>query len=200
MSARVLPKKTFELYRIFEKIKNPQWKENMFIRFKPQLNNKYNDMVIMMAYNITEMNLYYIDFPIDKLISPNYIIHYIKDINIRNACSNDMLRYKIVETKGTYDWVEEEMYKDCKNRMICFGTKFDMICYAEDDMTAMDEISSAKYYIAYKILNSMNNYVLRFEIVFNTNDMDQEVDLYQYIGMIYNILNAIYTKFKIIKS
>jgi hypothetical protein len=195
MSAIVLPKRIFELYRYFENAINHPFKI-----YKPQIENTFKDLKIMTT-TMMEMNLYYIDFNISKEISPSYVMKYIKDVNIRNACSNNMLKYKAViknsDLSQSNKWNEEETYKDSVNNFICFGSKFNITCYTEEEENEVNDTSSIKYYISYKILSTPDNYILRFEIAVNSTDMDQEIDIYVYINMITNIIKAIYTKFKI---
>jgi hypothetical protein len=78
-------------------------------------------------------------------------------------------------------------------------TKFFFLCFVENDETSNEDTSESKIYLAYKILNADNTYILRFEIVLNHLDIDQEIDLSIYCDMISNILKAIHKKLKIDK-
>ena len=57
-------------------------------------------------------------------------------------------------------------------------------------------VSQAKYYMSYKIFSNPNNYILRFELVLNNMDLDQDIDINIYVNMIYNLLKTIHKKFK----
>ena len=51
-------------------------------------------------------------------------------------------------------------------------------------------VSQAKHYMSYKIFSNPNNYVLRFELVLNNMDLDQDIDINVYVNMIYNLLKT----------
>jgi len=192
-----LPKNIFNIYQLFEQTKNPKWEANPFKPFKPQLKEQLTQYNIMTATNISELNFYMVDFMIDKRIPPSFVIKYIKDEKLRNLYSDPLLNYTldsiIIRDKK---WVEEEKYKNSTNMFVCLSSSFDFIQYTEHDMHEKD-VSESKVYIAYKILNAGEMNVLRFEIVLNNLDIDQEVDLYVYINMITNILKAVYCKYKL---
>ena len=57
-------------------------------------------------------------------------------------------------------------------------------------------MSNTKYYHAFKILNNNDKYILRFEIVLNCMDMDQDIDIIIYLNMIIRLLKATHDKFK----
>jgi hypothetical protein len=50
--------------------------------------------------------------------------------------------------------------------------------------------------MSYKIFSNQNNYILRFELVLNNMDLDQDIDINVYVNMIYNLLKTIHKKFK----
>ena len=51
---------------------------------------------------------------------------------------------------------------------------------------------------SFKILNSENEYILRFEIILNNMDIDQIIDIKIYLEMLINILKAVHNKFNIV--
>ena len=191
------PKNIFNIYQLFEQTKNPKWEANPFKVFKPQLKEQLNQYNIMIATNINELNLYIVDYIIDKKIPPAFVIKYIKDEKLRNLYSDPLLNYKVDSIIARdKKWVEEEKYKNSTNMFVCLLSSFDFIQYTEHDMDEKD-VSESKVYIAYKILNAGDKNVLRFEVVLNNMDIDQEVDLYVYTSMITNILKAVYSKYRL---
>jgi hypothetical protein len=196
MEQKVLPKKILTIYQFYEYSKNPNWKENPFKEFKSELKEQNANINIKIASNISNLNFYIIDWDIDKRISPSFIIKYLKDVKLRCIYSDPALNYKITSiiTKDK-KWVEEEKYKENTNTFICYLSQFEFLQYSDIDINK--DISESKFYIAYKILNAGDKFILRFEIVLNYMDIDQEIDLKIYINMISSILKAIYKKFKI---
>ena len=194
---KVLPKKIHTIYDFFEQTKNPKWEANPFKPFKPILKEQLANHNIMLAMNISNLNFYKIDFSIDKRIPPNYIIKYIKDEKLRNLYSDPLLNYTIdsIITREK-KWIETETYKDTTNNFVCILSSFEFLQYSECDMNDKD-VSESKFYIAYKILNAGDKNVLRFEIVLNSMDIDQEVDLMIYTDMITKMLKAIYNKHRL---
>jgi len=193
-----LPKKIFTIYDFFEKTKNPNWSENPFKQFTPQLKEKFNNMNIMIASNISNLNFYIIDFDINMKVTPLYIIKYFKDISLRNLFSDASIKYKLIQYTNTEKtkWIEEENYKDNINTFSCIQSSFEFITYTDNNIKNADT-STSKIYIAYKVLSCKNKYVLRLELVLNHMDMDQEIDLLVYIHMITNILKTIHKKFSV---
>jgi hypothetical protein len=192
-----LPKKVFTIYDFFEKTKNPKWNDNPFKQFIPNLKDKFNNMNIMVATNISNLNFYIVDFDINKNITPSYIIKYFKDISLRNLFSDASLNYKLLQYTNTEKtkWIEQETYKDVVNMFNCMHTNFELISYTDNKPNS--DMSTSKIYVAYKVLSAADKYVFRLEIVLNHMDMDQEIDLLVYINMVTNILNSIHKKFKI---
>ena len=196
MEQKVLPKKILTIYQFYEYSKNPKWEENPFKEFKSELKEQNANINIKLASNISNLNFYIIDWNVDKRISPGFIIKYLKDVKLRCIYSDPALNYKITSiiTKDK-KWVEEETYKENTNTFICYLSQFEFLQYSDIDINK--DISESKIYIAYKILNAGDKFILRFEIVLNYMDIDQEIDLKIYINMINSILKAIYKKFKI---
>ena len=196
MEQKVLPKKILTIYQFYEYSKNPKWEEKPFKEFKSELKEQNDNINIKIASNISNLNFYIIDWNVDKRISPGFIIKYLKDVKLRCIYSDPALNYKITSiiTKDK-KWVEEEKYKENTNTFICYLSQFEFLQYCDIDINK--DISESKIYIAYKILNAGDKFILRFEIVLNYMDIDQEIDLKIYINMINSILKAIYKKFKI---
>ena len=185
-----IPRNVQTIYYFFDKTKDPSWKENPF-KFYTRIKN----VDIKIAKNISNLNFYQIDFPINKAINSLYIIKYFQNINYRNYFSADLKYREIKRLSGT-EWVEEETYNGSKSIFNCIADKFQLLLYTSEDYLSTN-ISEAKYYISYKIFNAQDFYILRFETVFNHLDMDQFMDLNIYINMIINILKSIYKTFKI---
>ena len=73
-----------------------------------------------------------------------------------------------------------------------------MLFYNENWYPNNINISQTKYYHSFKILDSSDEYILRFEIILNHMDIDQLIDIHIYLNMLINIIRAIYNKFNII--
>lgn len=186
----ILPQNIYTIYDFFDKTKNSEWKENPFTLYK-----KINNLEIKIAKNISNLNFYQVDFPISKKIKPEFLIKYIKNIDYRNYYSNDTLFYKLVSIIDENEWVEYELYNGSKNKFIVLNTNFIVIFYNENPSLG-ENLSDIKYYHAYKILSDNNNYILRFEIVLNSMDIDQDIDIIIYLNMIIRLLKAVHDKFK----
>ena len=192
-----LPKKVFTIYDFFEKTKNPKWNDNPFKQFTPHLKDKFNNINIMVATNISNLNFYIVDFDINMKVTPSYIIKYFKDISLRNLFSDPSLNYKLLQYNNSEKtkWTEQETYKEAVNTFNCMHTNYEFISYADNKDNS--DMSTSKIYIGYKVLSAVNRYVFRLELVLNHMDMDQEIDLLVYINMVTNILNNIHKKFKV---
>jgi hypothetical protein len=185
-----LPPNIYTIYDFFDKTKNTEWKENPFTTYK-----KINNLEIKIAKNISNLNFYQVDFPINKMIKPGFLIKYIKNIDYRNYYSNDTLFYKLVSRVDDNEWAEYELYNGSKNKFVVLNSKFIVIFYNENPSFGQD-LSDTKYYHAFKILSDSDNYILRFEIVLNSMDMDQDIDIVIYLNMIIRLLKAVHKKFK----
>jgi len=185
-----LPPNIYTIYDFFDKTKNTEWKENPFTTYK-----KINNLEIKIAKNISNLNFYQVDFPINKMIKPGFLIKYIKNIDYRNYYSNDTLFYKLVSRVDDNEWAEYELYNGSKNKFVVLNSKFIVIFYNENPSFGQN-LSDTKYYHAFKILSDNGNYILRFEIVLNNMDMDQDIDIVIYLNMIIRLLKAVHKKFK----
>ena len=185
-----LPVNIYNSYNFFEKNE-----ENLFIFLK-----KIHGIPIKIAKNISNLNYYQIDIPINKKINPKYIIKYLKDINYRNYFSSDTIYFKQHKIINENKWIEVENYKGIEiHYIVNYNEKqFYILFYNENWFSQDINISQSKYYHCFKILNSEDNYILRFEIILNNMDIDQLIDIRIYIEMLINLLRAIYNKFKII--
>ena len=185
-----LPENIYAIYDFFDKTKNIDWKENPFVTFK-----KTNGLNIKIAKNISNLNLYQVDFPISKNIKPDFLIKYIKNIDYRNYYAKDALFYKHVSSVDDNEWVEWEYYNGNKNKFVVLNSHFIILFYNKNTFFGQN-ISDTKYYHAYRILNDNDKFILRFEIVLSNLDFDQEVDIIIYLNMIIRLLKAVHEKFK----
>jgi hypothetical protein len=182
-----LPINIYNSYIFFE--------ENTFIFLK-----RIHGIPIKIIKNISNLNYYQIDIPINKIINPNYIIKYLKDINYRNCFSSDTISFKIHKNINDNKWIEIENYKGIEIQYIVnYNEKqFYILFYNEDWYPKNINISQTKYYHCFKLLSSKDYYILRFEIILNHMDIDQLIDIRIYLEMLINILRAIYNKFNIV--
>lgn len=185
-----LPPSIFTIYDFFDKTKNIEWKENPFTTYK-----KINNLEIKIAKNISNLNFYQVDFQINKKIKPEFLIKYIKNIDYRNYYAKDTLFYKQLSSIDEHNWVECEFYNGSKNRFVVTNSNFIVLFYNENPSFGQN-LSDTKYYHAYKILNNNDNYILRFEIVLNNMDIDQDIDIIIYLNMLIRLLKAVHEKFK----
>jgi hypothetical protein len=202
-----LPPKIFTIYQFFEKTKENNWSENPFIFYKI-----IRGVRVKIAENISNLNYYQIDFTINKKINPAFIIKYIRNIQYRNYFSPSIISFKEISSEkvasgktvfflkdsstDVTSWLEEETYNGITNIYNCLLSNYQLLFYTNTDYLNIN-ISDAKYYNCYKILNDSKCYILRFETVLNFLDIDQNIDIDIYIQMIINILSAIYTQFKL---
>lgn len=184
-----LPENIYNINSFFEK--NVLQEDNSFKFYK-----KIYNLSLYIARNINNLNYYYIDFPINKNINPNFVIKYLKNIDYRNAFSHESLSFYLISKTSENSWKEDEIYKGHKTNYNVLMTTFQLFFY--NDVSIFNtNTSQAKYYMSYKIFSKQNNYILRFEIVLNNMDLDQDIDINVYVNMIYNLLKTIHKKFKI---
>ena len=184
-----LPINIFNSYNFFEK------NEEKFVFFK-----RIHGIPVKLAKNISNLNYYQIDIPINKKINPKYIIKYLKEIDYRNYFSSDTISFKKNKIINENKWIETENYKGVEIQYIVNynENQFYMLFYNENCEPDNINISQSKYYHSYKILNTEDEYILRFEIILNHMDIDQLIDIHIHLNMLINILRAIYNKFNIV--
>jgi hypothetical protein len=181
----ILPENIYKIYTLFEKCVG-------FVHFLTT-----NSVEIVVKKNISNMNYYQMDIPFSINLNPKYIIDYIKEINYRNHFSESQIKFTLIKTIDQSHWIEEELYRGHKTIFnVILLNKFHIIFYNGEDNSSTDT-SESKYYNAYKILKTTNRYVLRFQIAFNCGDIDQTIDLMQYLKMILNIIKSVNSKFNI---
>lgn len=190
----LIPQNIFNIYNFFEKTRDSTWKENPFIFFK-----KIHGVPIKIADNISNLNYYQIDIPINKKINPLFLLKYLKDINYRNYYSSDTISFSIINEIDDNSWIEKEKYRetDIKYVVNYSESQFYLLFY-NNWFSENDNISQTKYYHSFKILSTDDEYILRFEIVLNSMDMDQIIDIYIYLDMLVNIVRANYEKNNIV--
>jgi hypothetical protein len=186
-----LPPTIYTFYNFFNKSKNSNWESNPFKLYK-----KINGIEIKLAKNISNLNLYQIDFPIDKKIKPDFLIKYIKNKDYRNYYSKETLFYELLSTVNEHKWIENEIYNKTKNKFTVIESNF-LILFYNETLNFSQNISDTKYYNSYKILSTETTYILRFETVLNNMDMDQDIDVSIYLHMIIEILKSSYSILKI---
>ena len=133
-----------------------------------------------------------------KSIKPDYIIKYLKDLNYRNYYANNTLFYKLISQTNDNEWVEIEYFNKIENHFNVVMSQFFILFY-NDIHNFNQNVANAKFYQCYKILNDIENdkYILRFEIVLNNMDFDQDNDIIIYLNMLIRLIKAIYKKFKL---
>lgn len=190
-----VPQNIFNIYNIFEKTRDSSWKENPFIFFK-----KIHCVPIKIAENISNLNYYQIDIPINKKINPLFLLKYLKDINYRNYYSSDTISFSIIKEIDDNKWIEKEKYRETDiNYVVNYSeSQFYLLFYNNDWFPENINISQTKYYHCFKILSTDDEYILRFEIVLNSMDFDQIIDIYIYLEMLINIVRANYEKNNIV--
>jgi len=187
-----LPVNIYNAYIFFKKNE-----ENIFSFLK-----KIRGIPIKIAKNISNLNYYQIDIPVNKNINPTYLLKYLKDINNRNYFSSDTISFESIKTENNSEitWNENENYRGTETQYIVnYNQKqFYILFYNDNWNSENDNISHNKYYHCFKILNTPDEYILRFEIILNNMDIDQMIDIHTYFEMLINILRAIYNKFKVV--
>ncbi len=187
----ILPPKIYTIFTFFDKTKDKNWQENPFVFYK-----KIEDLDIKIAKNISQLNFYLVDIPFSKQINPSYLIKYFKNIDYRNAFSVNTIIFTLLSQTDPNNWKEEEEYKGTKIVYDITSNNYNIVFY-NDKIEEEQSILRAKYYHAFKILQEDKNYILRFEIVLNQCDLDQDIDLSIYVQMIVKLLKTIHNKFKI---
>jgi len=185
-----LPLNVYNSYIFFEKNES-----KLFVFYK-----KIHGVPIKIARNINNLNYYQIDIPVNKQIDPVYLIKYLKDINYRNYYSSESIFFKEIIKKNNNEWIEIENYRGVENKFVVNynQSQFYFLFYNENCDHPNINISQTKYYHCFKILNTMDEYILRFEIILNNMDIDQIIDIRIYLEMLINILRATYNKFNIV--
>lgn len=186
-----LPEHIYKMYSLFEKTSDPNHIDNPFRDYK-----SIDDIKIKIARNISNLNYYTIDIPFSDQLNPKFIIQYIKNIDYRNYFSSDSISFKLLKQISETHWKEEESYSGHKTVFDVLIFNFQILFYNSKN-NLNTNTSEAKYYNSYKILKKNNGYVLRFEIVLNNMDMDQDIDINIYLNMLLNILKAVYNRFKL---
>lgn len=185
-----LPSNVFLYHQFFEKVKDPEWKDNPFTFYK-----RVHNVNIQIAKNISHLNFYLLDIEINNKIKPKFILEYIKNIEYRNFFSSNSISFKLI-SKNNNEWIEEENYNGIINTYNVITSSFHLFFYTDINKLSSN-ISQCKYYHSYRMLSNKNNYTLRFELVLNHMDIDQDLDLNIYLNMIINILRAIYQQNKL---
>ena len=182
-----LPLNIYNSYIFFEK--------NIFVFLK-----KIHNVPIKISKNINNLNYYQIDIPVNKQINPSYLIEYLKNIDYRNYYSSDSIFFKEIKKENNNKWIEIENYRGAENKFIVNynPSQFYILFYNENWYPSNINISQTKYYNCIKILNTDDQYILRFEMILNNMDIDQIIDISIYLEMLINILRAIYNKFNIV--
>jgi len=185
-----LPLNVYNSYIFFEKNE-----PNLFVFYK-----KIHGVPIKIAKNINNLNYYQIDISVNKQIDPIYLIKYLKDINYRNYYASDSIFFKEFLKKNNNEWIEIENYRGVENKFVVNynQSQFYLLFYNENCDHFDINISQTKYYHCIKILNTTDEYILRFEMILNNMDIDQIIDIRIYLEMLINILRAIYNKFNIV--
>ena len=188
----VMTPKIYTIYNYFEKNRNNQMKKKLKdnpFKFYKQISN----INIKIAKNISNLNFYLIDIPINPKMNPAWIIYYIKNTEYRNIFSPNVIKWVVKKVIDEKNWIEEEIYHEATNIFNCHSSKYSLLFF--NDTETNNNVSETKYYINYIILKQEN--ILRIELVLNNMDLDQDVDLHIYITTALNILTASYSKFKI---
>ena len=186
-----LPPTIYTFFNFFNKSKQSNWKKNPF-----KIHKIINGIEIKLAKNISNLNLYQIDLPIDKKIKPDFLIKYIKNKDYRNYYSKETLFYELISIVDDHKWFENEIYNQSKNKFTVIESNF-LILFYNETVDFTQNISDTKYYNSYKILSTETTYILRFETVLNNMDIDQDIDIIIYINMLIRLLKAVHDKFKL---
>lgn len=186
-----LPEDVYKMYSLFEKISDPKWIDNPFKDYKT-----IDKIKIKIARNLSNLNYYVVDIPFSDQLNPKYILQYIKNIDYRNYFSCDSISFKHLKEINEHQWKEEEIYLGHRTVFDVQMFNYQIVFYnLKDNLNT--NTSEAKYYNSYKILKNNEEYILRFELVLNNMDIDQDIDINVYLHMILNILRAVYSKFKL---
>ena len=194
----ILPSAIYTIYDFFDRTRDSNWKTNPFVFYK-----NINDITIKIARDISNLNFYQIDIPIYGKINPKFIIKYLQNIDYRNYYAANTLYYKLITKIDDNKWTECEYHNQTTNLFNIVINPYIILFYNTTN-NFKQNISDTKYYNCYKILKKNNQdkdsnikYILRFESVFNSMDITQDVDIIIYINMINRMLKAIYKKFNI---
>ena len=118
-----LPENIYNINSFFEK-KFISHEDNPFKFYK-----KLYNLNVFVAKNINNLNYYYIDFPINKNINPNFVIKYFKNIDYRNAFSHESLSFYLINKTTENSWKEDEIYKGHKTNYHVLMTTFQLFFY-----------------------------------------------------------------------
>ena len=86
-----LPENIYNINNVFEK-KYTNDNDNPFKFYK-----KIYNLDLYIAKNINNLNYYYIDFPINKKINPQFVIKYFKNADYRNVFSHESINFYIIK-------------------------------------------------------------------------------------------------------
>lgn len=153
-----------------------------------------NTIVKKIVDNYNNFNYYRFDKILDKDINPNYYFYYFKDPEIRSKLNNLIKNIKIDNILNETNWIESFYLYDrmFKVKMECLN--YQLIGYTIDEKDS-DILSSFKMF-NFVIRELNGQYLLRFEIVYDLFDIDQEVELLNQIKMIEKLEKIILTQNK----
>ena len=132
--------------------------------------------------NHNNMNFYRWDKILDKNIIPSHFYYYYKDPSVRCRLNN-LIKNIIIDNQTNDDnWTETFELYDRKFKVKIESLEYQLVGYTIEEKET-DILSSFKLF-NFMIRELNGQYIIRFEIVFDLFDMDQEIELLNQIKSI----------------
>jgi hypothetical protein len=141
-----------------------------------------NIIVKKIVDNYNNFNYYRWDKILDKNINPSYFFYYYKDPNIRCKLNNLIKNINIVNQTNENNWIETFELYDRIFKVKIESDNYQLVGYTIDEKS--DDILSSFKLFNFMIREVNGQYLVRFEIVYDLFDMDQEIELVNQIKAI----------------
>ena len=141
-----------------------------------------NIIVKKIVDNYNNLNYYRWDKILDKNVNPSYFYYYYKDPNIRCKLNNLIKNISVVNQTNENSWIETFELYDRKFKVKMESDNYQLVGYTIEEKN--DDFLSSFNLFNFMIRESNGQYLVRFEIIYDLFDMDQEIELVNQIKSI----------------